>query len=69
VDNKNVAGPEEPEYDPCANVQPLIDHANRVFRHQYVPHQQLSFKESTVEQSITHSCWDIYQKITTIIGE
>jgi hypothetical protein len=31
VDNKNFAGPGEPEYDPCAKVQPLTDHTNQVF--------------------------------------
>lgn len=48
VDNKNLAGPGQPGYDPCAKFQPLIDHANALFRHHYVPHQQLSVDESLV---------------------
>jgi hypothetical protein len=48
VDNKNLAAPGEPDYDPCAKFQPLVDHANTVFRHHYTPHQQLSVDESLV---------------------
>ncbi|PNF29783.1 hypothetical protein B7P43_G10690 [Cryptotermes secundus] len=46
VDNKNLAGPRQPGYDPCAKFQPLIDQANSLFH--YVPHQQLSVDESLV---------------------
>lgn len=34
--------------DPCAKFQPLCDHANRLFRHFYIPYQQLSIDESLV---------------------
>lgn len=48
VDNTNFPRPGEPDYDPCAKVQPIIDHANSVFRHHYIPHQELSIDESLV---------------------
>ena len=48
VDNKNLAASGEQGYDPCAKFQPLVDHANTVFRHYYTPHQQLSVDESLV---------------------
>jgi hypothetical protein len=48
VDNTNLAGPGEPEYDPCAEVQLLIDHADWDFLHHYIPYQQLSINESLV---------------------
>ncbi|PNF31176.1 hypothetical protein B7P43_G15164, partial [Cryptotermes secundus] len=47
VDNKNLAGPRQPGYDPCTKFQPLIDHANTLFHHHYVPHQ-LNVDESLV---------------------
>lgn len=34
--------------EPCAKFQPLCDHANRLFRHFYIPYQQLSIDESSV---------------------
>nr|CAD7260670.1 unnamed protein product [Timema shepardi] len=46
VNNEVLPGPEEPGYDPCARYKPLVEHANRVFRHHYTPHQQLSVDES-----------------------
>jgi hypothetical protein len=37
-----------PDYNPCGRFQPLIDHANRLFHHYYVPYQKLSVDESLV---------------------
>lgn len=34
--------------DPCAKFQPLVDHANVLFRHYYTPHEQLSVDESLI---------------------
>ncbi|XP_068085866.1 piggyBac transposable element-derived protein 4-like, partial [Anabrus simplex] len=48
VDNSKLSPPGSPNYDPCARFQPLVDHANRLFRHHYTPHQQLSIDESLV---------------------
>lgn len=44
VDNSKFTTP----VDPCAKFQPLCDHANRLFRHFYIPYQQLSIDESSV---------------------
>lgn len=38
----------QPGYDPCGRFKPLIDHANRLFRHHYTPKQALSIDESLV---------------------
>jgi hypothetical protein len=35
-------------YDPCAKFQPIVDHANILFRHYYTPHEQLSVDESLI---------------------
>ncbi|XP_023235982.1 piggyBac transposable element-derived protein 4-like isoform X2 [Centruroides sculpturatus] len=48
VDNTKLSNPGEQGYDPCAKYQPLVDHANRVFRHHYTPHQQICVDESLV---------------------
>ncbi|EQB60315.1 piggybac transposase uribo2 [Vairimorpha apis BRL 01] len=48
VDNKTLAPPGHPEYDPCARFQVLVNHANLVFRQHYIPNQQLSIDESLV---------------------
>ncbi|XP_067141226.1 piggyBac transposable element-derived protein 4-like [Centruroides vittatus] len=48
VDNSKLSGRGEQGYDPCAKFQPLVDHANRVFRHHYTPHQQICVDESLV---------------------
>lgn len=37
-----------PGYDPCGRFQPIIDHANRMFKHYYYPTQALSVDESLV---------------------
>jgi hypothetical protein len=46
VNNNRFPGPGEPDYDPCARYQPLMDHANRVLRHYYTPHQEITVNES-----------------------
>lgn len=43
--NRNLANPREPSYVPSAKIQPLLVHANRVFRNHYIPHQQLTVVE------------------------
>lgn len=35
-------------YDPCAKFQPILDHANILFRHHYTAHPQLSVDESLI---------------------
>ncbi|XP_023241866.1 piggyBac transposable element-derived protein 4-like [Centruroides sculpturatus] len=55
VDNSKLSGPAEEGYDPCAKFQPLVDHANRVFRHYYTPHQQICVDESLVGTTIRTS--------------
>ncbi|XP_023213147.1 piggyBac transposable element-derived protein 4-like [Centruroides sculpturatus] len=42
VDDSKLPGLGESGYDPCAKFQPLLNHANRVFRHHYTPHQEIS---------------------------
>lgn len=35
-------------YDPCAKFMPIVEHANVLFRHFYVPHEKLSIDESLI---------------------
>jgi hypothetical protein len=46
VNNQGLPVPGEPGYDPCARYQPLVYHANRVFRHHYTPHQEINVSEA-----------------------
>ncbi|XP_043263437.1 piggyBac transposable element-derived protein 4-like [Colletes gigas] len=48
ADTKDLPRPGQPGYDPCGKIQPLIDHANTVFRQIYTPHEQMSIDESLV---------------------
>lgn len=48
VDNSTLVPPGQPNYDPCARFSYVVDHANKIFRLYYVPHQQLSIYESLV---------------------
>jgi hypothetical protein len=48
VNNKGLPSPGEPEYIHSARYQPLVDHANRVFRYHYTPHHKISVDESLV---------------------
>lgn len=48
IDNSKLSPPGSSDYDPSARFQPLLDHANRIFRQHYIPHQQLSIDESLV---------------------
>lgn len=48
VDTTNLPKPKEPGYDPCARFNPIVDHANYVFRRYYTPNKQLSIDESLV---------------------
>ncbi|XP_067140719.1 piggyBac transposable element-derived protein 4-like [Centruroides vittatus] len=48
VDNTTLPGRRESDYDPRAKFQPILDHANRVYRHHYTPHQEISVDESLV---------------------
>ncbi|KAG8240777.1 zinc finger protein [Homalodisca vitripennis] len=48
VDTRNLPKPKEPNYDPCARVQPLIDHMNRISKHHYSPNMCLSIDESII---------------------
>ncbi|XP_068081918.1 piggyBac transposable element-derived protein 4-like [Anabrus simplex] len=48
VNNEGLPVPGGTGYDPCAKYQPLVDHANRVFRHHYTLHQEISIDESLV---------------------
>ncbi|XP_067134165.1 piggyBac transposable element-derived protein 4-like [Centruroides vittatus] len=67
VDNSKLPGPGESGYDPRAKYQPLEDHANRVFRHYYIPHKEISVNEALVGtknrtsqlQYIPNTKWEI----------
>lgn len=48
VDTSNLAKPGEPNYNPCARFDPLIDHVNRLFRHYFTPDKNLSIDESII---------------------
>jgi hypothetical protein len=48
VNNEGLPGPKEPDYDSCARYQLLVDHANRVFRYHYTPHQKFSANQRLV---------------------
>lgn len=48
VNSEACPAPGHPDYDPCLRYQPLVDHANHVFRHHYTPHEQISIDESLV---------------------
>jgi hypothetical protein len=45
VNNEGLPGPGEPDYIPCARYQPFLYHANKIFRHHYTPHQEISGDE------------------------
>ncbi|XP_023216812.1 piggyBac transposable element-derived protein 4-like [Centruroides sculpturatus] len=65
VDNTKLPSLGESGYDPIAKYQPLVDHANRVFRHHYTPHQEMSVDESLMGTSLMqyipnkHQRWGI----------
>lgn len=46
MDNEKLVLSGHPGYEPCAKFDPIVSYANSVFRHYYVPHQQLSVDES-----------------------
>jgi hypothetical protein len=48
TDNSKLLPPGNEKYDPCAKFQPIVDHANRLFRHHYTPHEHLSVDETLV---------------------
>jgi hypothetical protein len=48
TDNSKLLQPYNEKYDPCAKFQPIVDHANRLFRHHYTPHLHLSIDETLV---------------------
>ncbi|XP_067141752.1 piggyBac transposable element-derived protein 4-like [Centruroides vittatus] len=48
VDNSKLPGPRELGYNASARYQPLEDHANRMFRYHYIPHQEICVDESLV---------------------
>ncbi|XP_023221147.1 piggyBac transposable element-derived protein 4-like [Centruroides sculpturatus] len=48
VDKSKLPGTGELGYDPCAKYQPLVDHANKVFRQHYTPHQEICVDETLV---------------------
>lgn len=48
ADTRDLPRPGQPGYDPCAKIQPLIDHANTIFRQLYAPHEQMSIDKSLV---------------------
>ncbi|XP_049845457.1 uncharacterized protein LOC126298191 [Schistocerca gregaria] len=48
VDSEKRPAPGHPHYDPCIRYQPLVHHANNIFRHRYTPQEQLSIDECLV---------------------
>lgn len=45
VNNEELA---KRNYDPCGKFLPIVEHANHLFRHYFVPHRQLSIDESLI---------------------
>jgi hypothetical protein len=54
VDTHELPTPGQPNYDPCARFNPLVEHMNRLANHHYTPEKQLSIDESMVGTK-THS--------------
>jgi hypothetical protein len=48
VNNEELPGLREPDFDPCARYQHLVDHAKRVLRHQHIPLQEINVNNSLV---------------------
>lgn len=48
VDNSTLPTVNQPDYDGAQKFQPLVDHCNRLFKHFYTAHQQLSVDESLI---------------------
>lgn len=48
VDNASLPKVNEPGYDPCAKLEPIMTHENNVFRFHYTPNEFLSVDESLV---------------------
>lgn len=48
VDNSTLAPSGHPDYSPCGKFNFFVDYANKIFREQYTPHQQLNINESLV---------------------
>lgn len=48
VDTSKLPLPRQPNYDPCARFQPLIDHMNQVSKFYFTPSQNISIDESMV---------------------
>jgi hypothetical protein len=69
VDNRNHAAPGEPGYDPCAKFQPLVEYVKMVFRHHYMPHQQLSVDESLVSTVEPHKFAAVSARQTPSLGD
>lgn len=47
IDN-SLCFPPGQKYDPCTKFEPLVKHANRVFKLHYISHKELSINESLV---------------------
>lgn len=60
VNNEESYPPGHQQYDPCDKFQPLVDHANNVFRQYYVPHQYISVDESLVGTKTISHYFNIY---------
>jgi hypothetical protein len=69
VNNEGSPGPGELDYDPCARYQSLADHAERVFRHHYTPHQEISVDKSLVGTKTKPVLCSICPTSGTTIGE
>lgn len=52
VDTRNLPKPREPNYDPCARFNPLVEHVNRLFKFYFTPGQNLSIDESMISTKI-----------------
>lgn len=49
IDNEKLFPPGHQNYDPYSKFIPLVEHANRLFRFHYPPHQHLSIDESLIQ--------------------
>lgn len=54
ADSNDLPTPGQPDYDPCARFNPLVEHMNRLGKHYYTPEKQQSIDESMVGTK-THS--------------
>ncbi|XP_039298151.1 piggyBac transposable element-derived protein 4-like [Nilaparvata lugens] len=48
VDTTQIPKSGDPNYNPCARFEPLVDHVNRLFRNYFIPGKNISIDESII---------------------